>query len=443
MSHYLIEQIAALPNVEVRTRLRRRSRAEGDDGHLRALRIRDARRRGDASRTVDAVLRLHRRRAAHRLARGRRRARRARLHPRRRRRQGGRLAAQARPVPARDERAGRVRRRRRARALDQARGERGRRGLDGGLADPRVPGAGMSTAAITAADLRPRRPVRRPRRRRSSPSGRRSRRAATLEPGDLLARAGRAVARAAAAARGHGADACMVDDGRSEPVGRQERADVDRRDRGAHRRPAAACACGATTACRVARHPARRLPPRSRSRSRVGAPRASCSADRPGDDAADRRRAEPRAARRRSARWRPGSRTSSTTRPRPPSAPRRDLADALEVDQRHARRVRRGGHRARRTPSGSCACSARRSSARAAHDALDALDAADAEDAMLERLEDLGVAGGLAPRRAAGGAPASTTLAGAGRRELAGPATGAALRWVAASLTARSLAASC
>jgi thioredoxin reductase (NADPH) len=41
MSHYLIEQIDALPNVEVRTRSQAVA-AEGEDLHLRALRIRDA-----------------------------------------------------------------------------------------------------------------------------------------------------------------------------------------------------------------------------------------------------------------------------------------------------------------------------------------------------------------------------------------------------------------
>ena len=40
MSHYLIDQIAALPNVEVRTRAQA-VRAEGADGHLQALVIRD------------------------------------------------------------------------------------------------------------------------------------------------------------------------------------------------------------------------------------------------------------------------------------------------------------------------------------------------------------------------------------------------------------------
>jgi thioredoxin reductase (NADPH) len=50
MSHYLIEQIAALPNVEVRTRSQAVS-AEGADGHLRTLRIRDA----DGNETVEDV----------------------------------------------------------------------------------------------------------------------------------------------------------------------------------------------------------------------------------------------------------------------------------------------------------------------------------------------------------------------------------------------------
>ena len=72
--------------------------------------------------------------------------------------------------------------------------------------------------------------------------------------------------------------------------------------------------------------------------------------------------------------------------------------------------------------------------------ALDALDAADAEDALLERLESLGVP---EPWRLA------EPLAVAGVDEdwlervaaVAGPATDAALGWVAATLTARSLAA--
>ncbi|HEY3613012.1 MAG TPA: ATP-binding protein [Gaiellales bacterium] len=75
----------------------------------------------------------------------------------------------------------------------------------------------------------------------------------------------------------------------------------------------------------------------------------------------------------------------------------------------------------------------------AGRSALDALDAADAEDALLERLEALGVP---EPWRLA------EPLAGAGVdagwidrvAAIAGPATDAALAWVAATLTARSLA---
>jgi signal transduction histidine kinase len=72
--------------------------------------------------------------------------------------------------------------------------------------------------------------------------------------------------------------------------------------------------------------------------------------------------------------------------------------------------------------------------------AAGALDAADAEDAMLDRLEALGVpeAWRLAEPLAAAGLD-DAWLDDVAR--YAGPATEAALRWVAASLTARSLAA--
>jgi thioredoxin reductase (NADPH) len=50
MSHYLIEQIAALPNIDVRTDAQAVA-AEGENGHLRALRIRGA----DGTETVEDV----------------------------------------------------------------------------------------------------------------------------------------------------------------------------------------------------------------------------------------------------------------------------------------------------------------------------------------------------------------------------------------------------
>jgi signal transduction histidine kinase len=72
-------------------------------------------------------------------------------------------------------------------------------------------------------------------------------------------------------------------------------------------------------------------------------------------------------------------------------------------------------------------------------DAVSALDAADAEDELVERLEDLGVP---EPWRAAEPLAAAGVDAGWLERvhALAGPATGAAVAWVAATLTVRGLA---
>jgi signal transduction histidine kinase len=76
---------------------------------------------------------------------------------------------------------------------------------------------------------------------------------------------------------------------------------------------------------------------------------------------------------------------------------------------------------------------------RAARTSLDALDAADAEDELLVGLEDLGVeeAWKLSEPLASAGVDDAWLARVAA---LAGPATAAALRWVAASLTAQSLA---
>lgn len=71
--------------------------------------------------------------------------------------------------------------------------------------------------------------------------------------------------------------------------------------------------------------------------------------------------------------------------------------------------------------------------------ALDALDAADEEDAMRDRLEDLGVAGAWRLAEPLARARVDDAWLSDVAR-LAGPATDAALRWVAASLTARTLA---
>ena len=146
MSRYLIEQIAGLENIEVRTNAQAIA-AEGD-GHLNALLIRDA--DGEREEAVDAAFVFIG--AAPRtdwlegvVARDERGFILAGAG-----RQGRRLAAQARPVPARDLRARRVRRRRRARALDEARGQRRRRRLDVRLPRPRVPRRMIARRAASA-----------------------------------------------------------------------------------------------------------------------------------------------------------------------------------------------------------------------------------------------------------------------------------------------------
>jgi len=53
MSHYLVEQIAALANIEVRTSSSAVA-AEGEDGRLRRLRVRDAAAGADEALDVDA-----------------------------------------------------------------------------------------------------------------------------------------------------------------------------------------------------------------------------------------------------------------------------------------------------------------------------------------------------------------------------------------------------
>jgi signal transduction histidine kinase len=116
-----------------------------------------------------------------------------------------------------------------------------------------------------------------------------------------------------------------------------------------------------------------------------------------------------------------------------------DLADALEVISGTIGEFVEAGME--RTDAERLVALQREALTRAEeHEALDSLDASDAEDAMLERLEDLDVpeAWRLSEPLAAAGVDdewlAQVSAA-------AGVATAPALRWVAASLTARSLAA--
>ena len=74
-------------------------------------------------------------------------------------------------------------------------------------------------------------------------------------------------------------------------------------------------------------------------------------------------------------------------------------------------------------------------------DALSALDSADAEDELLDTLERLGVREPWRLTRAARRPPASTPPGSTGSPRPPGPGTSAAIEWIAASLTARGLAA--
>ena len=130
MSHYLIEQIAALPNIEVRTGAQAVA-AEGNE-HLSALRIRDD--DGERDEPVDAAFVFIG--AAPRtdwLAASSRATSAASSSPGSDAKAAG-WPLKRDPFVLETSVPGRVRRRRRARALDQARGERGRRGLDGRVA---------------------------------------------------------------------------------------------------------------------------------------------------------------------------------------------------------------------------------------------------------------------------------------------------------------------
>ena len=425
MSHYLIEQLAALPNVDVRTGSAAVA-AEGEDGRLRAAaRARRRRREDDARRR--RLLRLHRRLAAHRLARGRRRARRARLHPRRARRAGRRLAAEARPLPARDERARRVRRRRRARALDQARGERRRRGLDGRLARStstwstherraghRWPTCGRSTCSTTSTTTQ------------LAAVGRRSRAPRDVAAGRGARRAGRAAAGRACCCSRARAQALLVDGDRAEPVGRQRRADVDRRDRRAHRRRRSACGCRPrppAASALIEPDDFRRLAfaqpaVHRRVMRQVGA------GDEPASPAIEQNRERLASL---------GTMAAGLAHElnNPAAAAQRaaaQMAEALEVIGVDARPLRRVGRRARGGRAAASRCSRRRSTRRGgARRRSTRSTPPTPRTSCSTRLEDARRARAVADRRAARRRRRRPGVARPASPRLAGPATGAAL----------------
>ena len=143
MSRYLVERIAAQPNIEVLTGTDITA-LEGSDGNLEAVRWRN--RAGDGDRAADPPsLPVHRRRPEHRLAGAmRRHARRQGFRPHRRR--DGRRAPCAGDQPQR-----RVRDRRRALRLGQARGGRRRRRRAGGGGAARLSRASRRTSRSAGA----------------------------------------------------------------------------------------------------------------------------------------------------------------------------------------------------------------------------------------------------------------------------------------------------
>ena len=143
MSYYLIQQIEQNPKITVRTctevhcAIGDRPPGEADPG-----RQPDRRHRG---RHLRPDVHLHRRRTAHRVARRGARPRRPRLHPHRPGpAQRVRLDAGPPAAPPGNQRAGRVRRRRRALRVRQTGRGRGRRRIDGRDAGPPLPGGVMS-----------------------------------------------------------------------------------------------------------------------------------------------------------------------------------------------------------------------------------------------------------------------------------------------------------
>ena len=142
-----IRQIADIPNIEVRLDTEVIG-MEGDD-HLEGLILCNRAERDAGDGEGGLPLRVHRRRAAYRMARRRRGARRQGLRAHRSGSDGATgadregMEPRPRPVLPRGQRAGRVRRRRRSGQLGEASRVGGRRGRDGDPAHPRLPGAPM------------------------------------------------------------------------------------------------------------------------------------------------------------------------------------------------------------------------------------------------------------------------------------------------------------
>ena len=253
------------------------------------------------------------------------------------------------------------------------------------------------------------------------------------------ARAGRRLARAAAAVRGHDARATSRATGGTDADARRNHAPTWIGAIAAITEDAAADA----TSTREGRVPRRDRPARgvhdARARAPVGAPQVmrEIGPVMRGINA----REQPRAARRRWARWPPGSRTSSTTRPRPRAARRASWSTRSRSSTTRCAAFVEAGDRARATP---------RSWSRCSSEALErCATAAGARRARRRRRRgrDGRRARGPRDRASAGASPSRSRPPGSTRTGSTActPSPGRRPRrrcaWVAATLTARELAA--
>ena len=151
MSQYLIDQIEKTPNIRLRPRTEI-ERVEGE-GHVERVGLDFARRRIVPDRGSRRAVRVYRHASAKRLAASQRAARRQGIRAHRPGPDGGRsvsahLEGTARTAAARDQRARRVRRRRPPRRRDEPRGVSRGRGIDGGAARARIPGADLKRTLL-------------------------------------------------------------------------------------------------------------------------------------------------------------------------------------------------------------------------------------------------------------------------------------------------------
>ena len=390
----------------------RRVAAEGEDGHLRPLRIDGPGRRGDARRQTHASCSSGPRRAPTGSTAWWRATSAASSWPAATRRAtAGRCSASPtswrRRVPGVFV-AGDVR----ARSIKRVASAVGEGSMAVSLIHEYL-AERVSDGPVTARGAADDRPVRRSRRRASSREWVAVARARHVEPGEVIAEQGDQPDGLQLLLEGDAQALDRSTSGRSEPVGRQ---------RAPTWMGAIAVLTGGPLGVRMQ---AETDVPRSRSSPAEDFRRlafAQPSIHRrvmqqvaPVIEPRHRRSSRTASGSRRSARWPQDSRTSSTTRRPRHVEPPPQLTEALDViDSTLARFVESGIER--EDAEQLVQLQRRRSPAPRAATALDALDAADAEDELLARLQQLGGRRALATRRAAGRGGRRPAVARARRR---------------------------